>query len=178
MVEERWFPRNGASLHGHDDVPAQPEAVGLVDFTVKRGEKERTQVFMNALLPPMETVMDKVRETLAGYLPEADLVGVMQMIEEQGWEATASVYAEHARTAKRDWRTITNQTYGVKVGANWRPDGWLADYDMMTVQEAEARVTDARDALQAMHRVQGERGRGPADQGSGSGRTGIARQGG
>ena len=58
------------------------------------------------------------------------------------------------RQAKREWRDITNRTYGVKVAADWRPDGWLADLDLMTVQEAEAAVTDARDGLNAMHRVQ------------------------
>ena len=40
------------------------------------------------------------------------------------------------------------------MASDWRPDGWLADYDLKTVQEAEAHVTDARDALNAMHRVQ------------------------
>ena len=44
--------------------------------------------------------------------------------------------------------------WGIKVGADWRPAQWLADYDLMTVQQAEAAVTDARDGLNAMHRVQ------------------------
>ena len=64
------------------------------------------------------------------------------------------MYEERGRQAKREWRDITNRNYGVKVASDWRPDGWLADFDLMTVQEAEAHVTDARDALNAMHRVQ------------------------
>ena len=150
-----WYPHswkvtdwNGNRAHPH------PEAVGLVDFTAKRGAKERAAVFQNALLPDPMTVLEAVRETLAGYLPDTDLVGVMQMLEERGWEPTAGVYEERGRQAKREWRDITNRNYGVKVASDWRPDGWLADYDLKTVQEAEAAVTDARDALNAMHRVQ------------------------
>ena len=59
-----------------------------------------------------------------------------------------------ATEAKRDWRAITGATYGVRVAADWRPDGWLADFDHMTVQQAEAAVTTMRDGLNAMHRVQ------------------------
>ena len=100
------------------------------------------------------TVLEAVRETLSAYLPEADLVGVMEMLSERGWEPAHAVYAEWGRKAKQEWRDITNRNYGVKVAADWRPDGWLADFDLKTVQEAEAAVTDARDALNAMHRVQ------------------------
>ena len=40
------------------------------------------------------------------------------------------------------------------MAADWRPDGWLADFDHLTPQIAEERVTNARDALNALHRVQ------------------------
>ena len=51
-------------------------------------------MFQNALLPDPMTVLEAVRETLAAYLPEADLVGVMEMLGERGWEPTASVYSD------------------------------------------------------------------------------------
>ena len=41
----------------------------------------------------------------------------------------------------------------MRVVADRRPDGWLADFNM-TVQQAEAAVSYARDALAALHRVQ------------------------
>ena len=41
-----------------------------------------------------------------------------------------------------------------RVAADWRPEGWLADFDHLTPQIAEERVTNARDALNALHRVQ------------------------
>ena len=149
-----WHPSRGTVVAAKDVMLSHPEAVGLVDFTAKRGAKERAAVFQNALLPDPMTVLAAVKEALAAYLPEADLVGVMQMLEERGWEPTAGVYEERGRQAKREWRDVTNRTYGVRAAADWRPDGWLADFDLMAVQEAEAKVTDARDALNAIHRVQ------------------------
>ena len=153
-----WHPNRGTVDFGSSIGPLPtynaPEAVGLVDFTAKRGAKERAAVFQSALLPPMDAVLLRVKDALERQMSEADVVGVMQMLEERGWEATASVYEDRARQAKREWREITVRNYGVKVASDWRPDGWLADFDLMTVQEAEAKVTDARDGLNAMHRVQ------------------------
>ena len=40
------------------------------------------------------------------------------------------------------------------MASDWRPDGWLADMDSMTTQQAEEAVTAAREALAALHQVQ------------------------
>ena len=158
LADVTWWPMRG-TLQGPTYVPSDaplshPEAVGLVDFTAKRGAKERAAVFQNALLPPPEAVMEAVKERLATYLDPKDLAGAMEMLAERGWEATESIYADRAKEAKQGWRAITARNYGVRVAADWRPDGWLADFDHLTVQQAEERVTNARDALNALHRVQ------------------------
>ena len=147
-----WRPFRG-TIQGPTQL-SNPEAVGLIDFTAKRGAKERAAVFQNALLPPPEQVMEAVKERLATYLDPKDLAGAMEMLGERGWEATESIYADRAKEAKQSWRAITARNYGVRVAADWRPDGWLADFDHLTVQQAEERVTNARDALNALHRVQ------------------------
>ena len=150
-----WLPTRGQIRAAPEVEPqSRPEAVGLIDFTAKRGAKERAAVFQSALLPPAAEVLLKVQEQLASYLPEDDLRGALEMLEQRGWEATESVYADRARMAKREWRSATGQTYGVRVAADWRPDGWLADFDHLTIQQAEEHVTDTRDALNALHRVQ------------------------
>lgn len=165
--ETDWYPSRGTITapgiegRGTASVPMQsglplsrPEAVGLIDFTAKRGAKERAAVFQGALLPDPMTVLNAVHERLATYIPADDLAGAMKMLEERGWEATASIYSEFATKGKQEWRAITAKNYGVRVAADWRPDGWLADYDHLTVQQAEEAVTDARDALNGLHRVQ------------------------
>ena len=148
-----WYPSNGTITTSNLPL-ANPEAVGLVDFTAKRGAKERAAVFQGALLPDPAALNEKVREALAHYLPPDDLEGVVTMLSERGWEATEAVYSDRAKIAKREWREITGNNYGVRVAADWRPDGWLADYDSMTVQQAEERVIACRDALNVLHQVQ------------------------
>ena len=152
----QWLPHRGTlTANGGLDNIAHPEAVGLVDFTAKRGEKERRALFQATLLPAPEKVLEAVRERLSAYLPEKDVVGIMEMLSDKEWDAVAKTYANRSTDAKRDWRGVTGApAWGIKVGADWRPAQWLVDYDLMTVQEAEAKVTDARDALNAMHRVQ------------------------
>ena len=149
-----WYPSRGTIAADSEFAISNPEAVGLIDFTAKRGAKERAAVFQSALLPDPDTVLDAVKERLGEYLDPKDLAGAMEMLAERGWEATEAVYGDRGRTAKREWASITGRTYGVRVAADWRPDGWLADFDHMTVQIAEERVTNARDALNALHRVQ------------------------
>ena len=118
------------------------------------GQRNGRRYSKERLLPDPATLNEKVREALAKYLPPDDLEGVLTMLSERGWEATEAVFAERARDAKRQWREITGKTYGVRVAADWRPDGWLADYDSMTVQQAEERVIACRDALNVLHQVQ------------------------
>ena len=149
-----WHPARGTIQGTHEITISNHEAVGLIDFTAKRGAKERAAVFQGALLPDPDTVLEAVKERLGEYLNAKDLAGAMEMLAERGWEATEAVYGDRARVAKREWAAIAGRTYGVRIAADWRPDGWLADFDHMTPQIAEERVTNARDALNALHRVQ------------------------
>ena len=63
--------------------------------------------------------------------------GLLEIIGERGFDAAAAVYGERAREAKRQWQDIAGRTYGTKIASDWRPDGWLADMDSMTTQQAE-----------------------------------------
>ena len=149
-----WKPGSGSITAPPGTFYSRPEALGLVDYTARTGAKERAAQLQSALLPAPELVMDAIRKALAAYLDPEDLNGVLKVIGERGWEAAASVYADRARLAKRQWSDKAGRNWGLKVAADWRPDGWLADYDHMTVSLAEDRVGSARDALTALHRVQ------------------------
>ena len=152
---DTWRPARG-TMQFNDAWGAlsHPTAVGLIDFTGKMKAKERAEVFQSALLPDPETVLKAVHERLAEYLPADDLAGAMEMLAERGWDATEAVYSERGKESKRAWNAVTGKTWGIRVAADWRPDGWLADFDHLTPQIAEERVTNARDALNALHRVQ------------------------
>ena len=134
---------------------SHPTAVGLIDFTGKMKAKERAEVFQSALLPDPETVLKAVHERLAEYLPADDLAGAMEMLAERGWDATETVYGGPGQGSK----TGVERHYWQDVGHHgWRrtggrTGGWRT-FDHLTPQIAEERVTNARDALNALHRVQ------------------------
>ena len=149
-----WRPGKGLTVTDGALPLSRPEAVGLVDFTAKRGEKERLESLQSALLPEASEIIDAVRERLMSYMPARDVEGLLEIIEERGFDAAAEIYAERGREAKRQWQDIAGRTYGAKVASDWRPDGWLADMDAMTTQQAEEAVTAAREQLAALNLVQ------------------------
>ena len=102
----------------------------------------------------MSIIIDAIRERLLAYMPKQDVDGLLEIVGKRGFDAATAIYAERAREAKRQWQDIAGRTYGVKVASDWRPDGWLADMDAMTTQQAEEAVTGAREALAALHQVQ------------------------
>lgn len=148
-----WRPGTGEIEAGPEASISSGTAVGLVDFTAKRGAKERAAIIQGVLLPPAAEVEAKVEAVLTELLGEQDARGAIKMVRERGWEAAATVYAERGRQAKREWSAVTHRTYGTKVADDWRPDGWVASLDNLTVIEAQSAVTAARDGLAALHQV-------------------------
>ena len=153
-----WMPRNAtmsAPTSGESAEPlSRPEAVGLVDFVGRQSDKSRAVMLQPILLPPPEEVLDTLKALLKGKMPEQDLLGVLQAVQDRGWDKTEAVYTDRSRVAKRSWAAVTGRNYGVAVAADWLPDGWLADYDHKTVIEAEEDVFTARDALALLHKAQ------------------------
>ena len=150
-----WRPgKGGITVDGGSAPLSRPEAVGLIDYTARRGEKERMESLQSALLPKTDTIVEAIGESLKKILPSRDLKGVLDVIRERGFDAAEGIYAERGREAKRQWQEVTGRNYGVKVAADWRPDGWLANMDSATPQEAEEGVTGAREQLSALHQVQ------------------------
>ena len=149
-----WRPGKGLTVTGGAVPLSRPEAVGLVDYTSRRGERERLESLQSALLPDASEILDAVRKRLLEYMPPVDVDGLLEIIEERGFNAAAEIYAERGRESKRQWQDITGRKYGIKVASDWRPDGWLADMDAMTTQQAEEAVVAAREALAALGLVQ------------------------
>ena len=148
-----WRPSSG-TIETPNSVPVSaPEAVGLIKYTERAGAKERAEQMQSALLPKTDEVESELRAELARYLIAEDVEGVFDLVRARGWEAAEAVYVDRGRQAKREWRDITGRTWGFNVGQDWRPDGWLADFDNLTAQQADERVVEAREALSALHQV-------------------------
>ena len=149
-----WRPGKGLTVTDGAVALSRPEAVGLVDYTARRGEKERLESLQSALLPAASEILDAVRNRLLEYMPAHDVNGLMEIVGERGFDAAKDIYVDRGKKAKKQWREITGMNYGTRVAPDWRPDGWLADMDAMTTQQAEEAVTATREALAALGRVQ------------------------
>ena len=152
--EVTWRPAAQTVIAPPELHPSRPEAVGLTDFRARKSAKERAEALQSALLPPPDQVLAAVRTALEPYLDAKALAGVMETLDDLGWDAAMKVYADRGKVAKRQWGDIAGRMWGSSIAADWRPDDWRADWDSLTVSEAEASVTDARDALAVLHRAQ------------------------
>ena len=151
--EVLWEPHHASISAPGGTSGSRSDVLGGVDFTSRGGAKERLEALHAALLPPLPQLLTQVREALARHLHEDDLAGVVDTLTKRGWDAAYTIFADRARESKRAWGLVTGRTYGTRVAADWRPDGWLADYDWLTPADADARVVDARDGLDALLRV-------------------------
>ncbi len=151
-----WWPVSAKLAAPAAETPrSTAAAAGLVDFTLRTSPKERAKAFQSVLLPPLEELLATAAEELAKFLPADDVAGVIQMVEERGWDEAHNLYAKRAREAKGGWSQVTGAHHGMRVAADWTPDGWQAGYDHMSVIDAEAQVNMAREALMLLHQEQG-----------------------
>ena len=146
-----WHPLAGKVTASGPPL-CSPAAVGLVDFA-SRGGDARLRALHDALLPPLDELVEMVRGALAGTVEPGDVDAAVETLRDRGWAGAESVYADRAREAKRHWAAAAKQNYGPAVAVDWRPDGWHADLDSLTVESAEERARDSRDALAALHQV-------------------------
>jgi len=146
-IQTTWWAGRGVIDAPTDSGPiSHPAAVGLVNFIDRQSAKARAEMIQRILLTDDE-IREQARERLASTLDAVEIEDVVKLADERGWDAVASIYEDRGRRSKREWQSITGHNYGVRVAADWRPSGWLADYDAMTVQDAETKVVEARDAL-------------------------------
>ena len=130
--------------------PLSPASVGLVDFMSLTG-KSAVELWEGLFLPPAASLIGQVKQELEGRVPPEDLAGVLKTLAQRGWESLDTVYQDRARRAKQSWQKVTGLDYGVKVAADWLPDGWAAYLDGRTEEDCVNRLSEAQDALTGMH---------------------------
>ena len=125
-------------------------AAGLVNFTELKGEHS-IAMWENLFLPSTAVLLKRAERELKDHLDKDELAGVMETIKTRGWESVDAIYKDRARRAKTAWKQITGRNYGVRVAADWHPDGWLAAYDGLTVEDCTERLRSTQDALTGLH---------------------------
>ena len=142
-----WRPPSGISTPPGMAPPASPHAVGLVDFVRgNRSPKERAKLWEGLFLPddPMAILKDR------WPLPESQLAVVVNLIQEQGWEAASTIYDDRRKDAKRRWSAITGQQYGPKKAVEWVPPNWRTELEGASEKDLEAANVDLRDRIQQL----------------------------
>lgn len=127
---------------------ASPEVVGLEDFVGRATEHVRMARWEHTLLTDAQkrSALTDLIKQIRTAVPEAEADAVVQQLSGLSDAATAeAVYGDRAREAKRRWAAIAGSSYGVKKAADWLPPDWLAQYDSLTDQTAEAAVVAARE---------------------------------
>jgi hypothetical protein len=63
-----------------------------------------------------------------------------------GWDDAAKRHTERARDLKGAWGRATGDRYGSSKALQWRPLNWYPALDLMTLDQAEAELEQAKDA--------------------------------
>ncbi|MXY97576.1 MAG: hypothetical protein F4Z29_07455 [Gemmatimonadetes bacterium] len=135
------------------DPLATHQAAGLIDFCSQRPARQRAEDLQASLLPDPEAVIDELVDALQGHLLPDDIDGAVEYVRNDGWRPAEKVFRDRAKNAKTQWEQTTGRRYGPKLAADWLPDNWHADWDRLTVAEAEERLVEARDLLDGLHSV-------------------------
>lgn len=142
-----WFPESGyREPSGEWPHPSQPPAISsLFDFTVRSlPTKEISDLWDTLYMPPPAEVREKILEDLKGLVSKKRAKELADMIEKSGWKHVEGIYNAHRLEYQREWSKITGQGWGKKKAMEWRPDGWSAKLEDMTVERANELVGFAR----------------------------------
>ena len=148
----RWEVKGGelvvaAAARG---MACTPAGSGMVDFTTLKGEAS-IAMWEDLFLPSTAVLLKRAERELKDHLDKDELVGVMETIKTRGWDSVDTIYKDRARRAKTAWKQVTGRNYGVRVAADWHPEGWLAAYDGLTVEDCTERLRGTQDTLTGLH---------------------------
>lgn len=119
--------------------------VGLVDFCGQMSPAARVKLWEGYFLPPPKVLEARIREALAPYVNANLLDTLMESArDDDGYDAIVKAYRTRIQDAKRSWTRIAGATWGVRKGADWLPEGWIADLDGTTLEAAQNVVEAAR----------------------------------
>lgn len=157
----RWFMPTGDLQQAPGVVFSSSAAVGLEDFISHRSPAALAALWEGLFLPSSEKIAEQLKKRLKPILDEESIKRILKTIKsaeddptvaaDKGWTIAQSTYVERAKQAKRQWMSITGTEWGVRKGADWLPDRWLAEFDGVTVQDAERDLEEAETAVQAAH---------------------------
>lgn len=124
-----------------------PHAVGRINFIkFATSKSERVKVWENLFLP--ENALDIIKPYWTGT--DQQLQAVIKVIDREGWDAAAKLYAGEKTRFRRNWEDATGERFGNKKAAEWKPEEWSVDLEGLSEDDVTSAYTDANDALRAL----------------------------
>ena len=129
-----------------------PHAAALVQFSGKMNPSQRSQLWEKLFMPRSDALMGMLKEALEIAIADQSVIDDVQdqvRIAEK-WTDVEAVFKAKALEAKRQWSSVTGESYGVKKAPHWTPAGWRSTLDGLTPVGARDLVDQAREALRAV----------------------------
>ena len=122
-----------------------PHAVGIVDFTAKRPQKDLAALWESTFLPA------NPRSLLDGKIPAHHMDAIVAEIDRNGWPSACAVYEGKRREAGTRWSTATGAgRYSEKKASQWVPPKWRMDLEGQSLDSLQVRFQDRKDVLDAL----------------------------
>jgi hypothetical protein len=140
------YPKGKVATEGRPPF-ASPFAAGL-RTVIELPVKERSEILSKYLKS------EPTRQDLEAAISDLDLAPehlekLWNAVQQQGWDGAHAAAKEKGAKLKGQWEDITAERYGSKKAETWLPGEWEPDLDGSSEDDLKARVTDARDALEA-----------------------------
>ena len=83
------------------------------------------------------------------------LTKTWKAIKDKGWNTVYADHASAATDAKRDWKKVTQQTWGAVAGETWLPEGYDDSLHTHSLADLEAAARAAQTKLEAAIKAEG-----------------------
>lgn len=117
-----------------------PIACALVD-PIDMSEAE-TADWLIELLEAIPDTEALTKALVAGGASDVEASDIAASVYSRGWDAAAADTKEGGIKAKGEWERITGSKYGSAKGQTWRPAGWRADMEAVSIEAAKAHADD------------------------------------
>lgn len=127
---------------------ASDVAAGL-DTPVGRKHAEIAEALLKFI--PAEPTREQFQTEFAAFTPPAPqkaLDGVWSHIQDSGWDAAADAVQASGRRLKASWEALTQDNWGSRKGATWKPQGWADDLKDVTVDKLDAEIKSLEASLE------------------------------
>ena len=148
----RWWRLLETGIRELPDAPKGiiQHALGLTNF-VEIPPKYRVEVWESCFLPAPRVLVELVSAQLRKEIARSAVVDeVISMLRTKSWQDAEAVFKQKLTEAKREWSTISGESYGVKKADHWSPLGWRSELDAMTPAEGSTRLEECREALRGV----------------------------